>query len=337
MDERRSTPIRQKLLPVVLTALLIAILSACTRTIPIVDGNLPGAPSLTPNLTLTAWAIAENLPTDIPLTEPQATDTPAVQPTEESAPTETPLTEASATPAPTETEASTGPRPITVTETTTPLSVTNETQLSARYLDQAPVIDGDINDWPGTVYAMDQVVFGQEYYANPIDLFGEFKLAWDDEYLYIGVLVRDSWYIQTASGARLSQGDSVEVLLDTDRSGDADSTTMSPDDYQLGFSAGNLLANPIPEAYRWAPFDNEGPLTQSKVSGRLTDDGYMLEIAIAWAELGVSPAGGTQMGILISVSDNDSSGINVQQTVISFQERNLTNPSTWAPLELAGQ
>lgn len=333
MDEKRSTLVRQ----ILLAALLIAILSACTRTIPIVNGNLPGAPSLTPNLTLTAWAIAENLPTDIPLTEPQVTDTPAVQPTEESASTETPLSEATATPAPTETEPSTGLKPITVTETTTPLSVTSEILLSARYLEQAPAIDGDINDWPGTVYAMNQVVFGQEYYANPLDLFGELKLAWDDGYLYIGVLVRDSWYVQTASGARLSQGDGVEVLLDTDRSGDVDSTSMSPDDYQLGFSAGNLLAaSPIPEAYRWAPFDNEGPLTQSKAAGRLTDDGYMLEIAISWAELGVSPTGGMQMGILISVSDNDSSGINAQQTVISFQERNLTNPSTWAPLELAG-
>ena len=43
-----------------------------------------------------------------------------------------------------------------------------------------------------------------------------------------------------------------------------------------------------------------------------------------------------QMGILISVSDNDSNGVNAQQTVISFQERNLTNPSAWAPLELVG-
>ena len=331
MDKRRSHPVRQGSL----AAILILILAACTRTIPAADSSQPGAPSVTPNLTLTAWALAENLPSEIPLEGMDPSETPAGQPTDEPAPTETPSPEATDTPAPTETSA--GLQPIAVTETTTPLSVTGETRLSASYLDRSPAIDGDINDWPGTVYAMDQVVFGQEYYANPVDLFGEFKLAWDAEYLYIGVLVRDSWYVQTASGARLSQGDGVEVLLDTDRSGDEGSDTMSPDDFQLGFSAGNLLGSPIPEAYLWAPFDDEGPLTQAIAAGRLTDDGYMLEIAISWEELGVSPAGGTQMGILVSVSDNDSSGINAQQTVISFQERNLTNPSTWAPLELVGE
>ena len=320
-----------------LAAILTISLAACTRTIPVVENKQPGEPSMTPNLTLTAWAIAENLPTDTPIPDMPATDTPVGQPTEEPAPTDTPFPEASATPAPSEPESGTGPKPIAVTETTTPLSVTNETQLKAMYLDQTPAVDGDINDWPGTVYSLDQVVFGQEYYANPIDLFGEFKLAWDADYLYIGVLVRDSWYVQTASGAKLEQGDSVEVLLDTDRNGDAGTTSLSADDFQLGFSAGNLLAaSPIPEAYLWAPFDNEGLLTQSKTAGRLTNDGYMIEIAISWAELGVAPSGGMQMGILISVSDNDSNGVNAQQTVISFQERNLTNPSAWAPLELVG-
>jgi hypothetical protein len=333
MDKRRIRPFT------LIGILLFAVLAACTRTIPAPEIKQPDGPTLTPNLTLTAWAIEENLPTDTPEEQTAPKEPPADQPaTEEPAvPTDTPLPEPSPTSEPTATEPAGSQKPITVTETTIPLSLASgEVKLSANFLNTPPPIDGDINDWPGKVYAADMVVVGQEYYANSLDLFGEFKLAWDAEYLYIGVLVRDSWFVQTASGSKLGQGDSIEILLDADLSGDAGSIQMNADDFQLGFSPGNLLANPIPEAYRWAPFDNEGPLETSLVAGRLTDDGYMVEIAIAWDELGVTPTGGMTLGLLLSVSDNDTTGVNAQQTVISFQERNLTNPDTWAPVELVG-
>ena len=315
--------------------LLIVVLAACTRTIPAPEIKQPDGPTLTPNLTLTAWATEENLPTDTPEEQTAPEEPPAVD--EPAAPTDTPMPEPSPTPEPTATEPSGSLKPITVTKTTIPLSLgSGEGTLTANFLNTPPQIDGDINDWPGTVYAADLVVVGQEYYANPQDLLGEFKLAWDAEYLYVGVLVRDSWFVQTASGSKLGQGDGIEVLLDADRSGDAGNGIMNADDFQLGFSPGNLLASPIPEAYRWAPFDNEGPMETALVAGRLTDDGYMVEIAIAWDELGVTPSGGMTLGLLLSVWDNDSTGVNAQQTVISFQARNLTNPDTWAPLELVG-
>jgi hypothetical protein len=42
-------------------------------------------------------------------------------------------------------------------------------------------------------------------------------------------------------------------------------------------------------------------------------------------------------GMLLSVSDNDTIGKNEQQTVISISEtRDLTSPTTWIPVVLAG-
>ncbi|MEJ2511938.1 MAG: sugar-binding protein, partial [Anaerolineales bacterium] len=176
-------------------------------------------------------------------TQPENTVTATLPPPQ---PTETPFLEATETPpAATSTseiidkssESSTG-NAISVTQTVTPAMVpsagTGDEQWTIAYLDQAPVIDGDINDWPGTIYAIDKVVFGPEFYANQIDLFGEFKFGWDADDLYLGVLVRDSQFVQTSTDALLFQGDSIEVLLDTDWSGDQNSDTLSADDYQIG-------------------------------------------------------------------------------------------------------
>jgi hypothetical protein len=71
------------------------------------------------------------------------------------------------------------------------------------------------------------------------------------------------------------------------------------------------------------------------IGARLTEDGYMMEVAFPWVELGVLPFGGQHLGFLFSVSDNDSVNDNVQQSVISFApERLLHDPTSWRDLVL---
>lgn len=324
----------------ILIGLLALSLTACDAIVPVGKGE---DPTPTPDFTQTLVALEQVLEATEPPPEPTATATveapadppPAEEPaataapTQAAAPTDTPVP-----PAPTTSPAD---GPIMATETTTPLMFQADAdQFMAVYLDDAPQIDGDINDWPGTVYALGQVVYGSEFYANQADLFGEFKASWDNEYLYLGVLVRDTQFAQTASGAQLFNGDSIELLLDTDLAGDMGTDDLNADDYQLGFSPGNLVgAGTLPEAYLWAPTDREGPLDAALVDARLTDDGWMIEIAIPWETLGGVPAAETVMGILVSVSDNDAVGQNAQHSVVTFQsERKLTDPTSWAPLLL---
>ncbi len=322
---------------------IIVLMSACSRSAATTEGP-PATPiDLAPQQTLTALSISQDdeegdiLPentdtaTNVP---PQATDTVAPQASE----TPSVATETPEKIVPTE-ESSTGDAFI-VTQTVTPVSVplpgSSDAQWMIDYLDDAPDIDGDFGDWPGVVYAMDKIVFGPEFFANQVDLSAEFKIGWDDQFLFLGVLVRDSQFVQTATEGMIFQGDSIEVLLDADWEGDRNSDKLSDDDYQLGFSPGNLGDIPVPIAYLWAPTDREGPMQLSQVKGRLTEDGYMVEIAIAWEEVGVNPTPGMTLGFLLSVSDNDSIGKNEQQSVISFSEpRLLTNPSTWVPVVLA--
>jgi hypothetical protein len=209
--------------------------------------------------------------------------------------------------------------------------------VNAVYKDTPPTIDGDIGDWPQSLYAVENVVSGRGYYANKKDLSAEVKLAWDMQFLYIGALVRDTKFVQNAAGSLLWKGDSLEILLDTDLGGDFDHAQPSLDDYQLGISPGNLNENPTPEAFRWAPRQFAGGIISTQIASRLTDDGYMIEAAIPWSVFFITPYQGQHFGFLFSVSDNDSIDKDEQHSVISFApQRQIHDPTTWRDLVLGG-
>jgi hypothetical protein len=58
-------------------------------------------------------------------------------------------------------------------------------------------IDGDLSDWnleamtPAVLDVGEQLFSGQDTWANPEDCSGEFYLLWDDENIYMAVVVKD--------------------------------------------------------------------------------------------------------------------------------------------------
>jgi hypothetical protein len=314
-------------------------------------GIISGSQTPTPNLTLTAvfapqlTFLAQTKAAEPTNTIPAPTDLPTM-----TALLTTPTDEPTPTPTPT-------PTLIPIT-TLTPVYLDfsedddgeNETMdedveydvrsgqsVIAVFLQSPPTIDGDINDWELPLYALENVVAGQGYYANKKDISGEVKLAWDAQFLYVGALVRDTKFVQEATGPQLWKGDSLELLLDTELAEDFDDNTLSLDDYQLGISPGNLLDNPVPQAFMWAPRQLAGARNSLLIASRLTDDGYMMEVAIPWSEFDLTPQTGQHFGFLFSVSDNDTAGTNAQQTVVSFApQRLLHDPTAWYDLLLGG-
>lgn len=207
--------------------------------------------------------------------------------------------------------------------------------LEAFYLDDTPMLDGDLTDWPGEMFSLNNIVYGSEYYANEDDLSGQFKIGWDANNLYLGVVVFDTRFAQTASGEMMYLGDSLEILLDSDLSGDAELEELSSDDFQIGVSPGNLHDVAIPEAYMWYPSDRVSGLPSVQIGAGLIEGGYVVEVALPWAEVSISPSDGMTIGFLLSVSDNDMLNMNAQQSVVSFVElRELQNPTTWSVLTL---
>ena len=197
--------------------LAVLVFGACSLLdgAPSNNGADLGEPTLilspTPNLTLTA--VFSQIPTDVPAEE---TEVPTADASMED-PTTTPeaeVTEPAETALP------------TVDYAETPAAAV-EGKVEAQFLNNAPTIDGLLTDWAGEMYSMTEIVYGSEYFANVEDLSGQFKVGWDEDNLYLGVVVYDTRFAQTASGTQMYMGDSLEILLDTNLAGDSSVTELS--------------------------------------------------------------------------------------------------------------
>src|ERR1051326_5292531 len=83
-----------------------------------------------------------------------------------------------------------------------------------------PTIDGDLGDWSEFPYLINQPVYKPENWSGVNDQSATFALAWDGNALYLGVQVVDDVHVQTQHGENLFKGDSLEMLLDANLSGD---------------------------------------------------------------------------------------------------------------------
>ncbi len=200
----------------------------------------------------------------------------------------------------------------------------------------SPVINAQGDDWPSPLpYAIDQNVFKPANWTGAADQIGHFSAGWDVSNLYLFIVIEDELHVQIEHGELLFQGDSLELQLDTDLAGDFDSTSLSPDDFQLGLSPGQN--SDTPEAYLWNPAGRKGVPTGLTLASRATgaQGGYVLEVAIPWSMYGVTPTSVLRFGFALNSSDDDQPGVAVQQSMIStVSTRTLLNPTTWGTLQL---
>lgn len=207
--------------------------------------------------------------------------------------------------------------------------------VSAAYISPSPIIDGDFSDWVATTYPVNHVVYGSGYYLDANDISGTFQVGWDATHLFIGIDVIDNKFVQNTGGKWLYLGDSIEILIDSNVSGDFNDTSLNFDDHQLGISPGSSLTGGRPEAYIWFPRSKQGPTSVVEIGVQMTSQGYRIEAAIPWSLFGVFPAINQHFGFAISISDNDAAGTNWQQTMVSnVSTRRLTDPTTWGDIVL---
>ena len=172
-------------------------------------------------------------------------------------------------------------------------------------------VDGRSGDWAGAPraaverpYAVSQaeaIIFDRERSKGRKDLSFEFALQHDSKNLHLLVLVRDDVRI---ARRRYWQGDSIQFAIDTtygrQRKG------FGPGDFALGVALGRNTARAIidhkPSSSTLAPKD-------IAVGFANTSDGYVVELGIPWAGLGMKPPKHNQrMGFSIIVNDCDGSG-----------------------------
>jgi hypothetical protein len=293
-------------------------------------------------LTLSAAILACNLPVQLGANTPSPLDTfvvmteaatsavilDATPPPPAALPTETPIPPTIA-PAPTAT-------PIPPTSVPTEAQTTRAAaSVAATYLGDPPTVDGNLTDWGLPMYAINGIWFGTAFWGGVNDASGMLMIGWDEANLYVAFQVTDDVYAQSASGRRLFEGDSVEILLDTKLTEDFYTNQLSPDDYQLGISPGLQTIGASPQAYLWFPKSIEGTRADVTLGVLQTDTGYNVEAQIPWSVFSMTPVAGRHYGFCASISDNDKIGSAVQQSLVSnVQDRHLTQPTTWGDLVL---
>lgn len=324
-----------KKIVLLITALLFVAIFTVSCSFP--SGGAQESPQgEAPNLTLTAlFDTSLNIP---PTVTPQpaavSSEVPGGAPTTAVAAN----TEAAAATATTAPSSTTAPTATAVPPTAIPVTQRGGTQMKAGYLSTPPVMDGTYEEWVEKTnkYALPYVVWGPKNWKNAADLEGAYAAAWDDKYLYISVKVTDDVFVQNKTGNKLYLGDSVEILLDANLTGDFSVQTLDSDDYQFGISPGNPDKGLSKEVYLWYPSGKAGTKSDVLVSSLFeTSPIYRVEIGIPWSMLGITPSNGTRLGFAVSVSDNDNTSADVQDTMISTaQYRNFLNPTTWGELVL---
>jgi hypothetical protein len=285
----------------------------------------------TPDFTGTAiyYSVATSL---APSASPRTAITPSA--TRPLLPTSTPIPVVTATQGGTATLAPTVTLPPTVTSA--PL-IRSVGKIVATFLQTPPNVDGNLSQWTLYQYPADFVVYGKDEWSNAQDLSAKVMVGWDYTNLYLGVHVLDDRYIQNSSGEYLYLGDSLEVLMDTNLPADFYVNSLSPDDFQLGISPGSPDPGDDPEAYLWFPRTIKGLRAKVKIAAQDVDGGYDVEVAIPWSVFEVNPAAGQHFGFAFSVSDNDKTTEDLQQSMVSsVPNRHLTDPTTWGDL-LLGQ
>lgn len=310
-----------------LTVFLTIALSACT---------LPGFSTPTPfefptpDKTMTALfeptepAPATSAATETSMAEPTEAPTEPPEPTNTVVPTDTqePTDTAEETPEPTESYAGPSQRP--------------GPDVRANYLSDPPKIDSHLTDWDvGIQKIITHVVYGADKHTGELDSSGTVVIGWDEDYLYMGIRVKDDKYVQIADRQNIYKGDSFEILFDTHVSSDYYLASLDWDDYQIGISPGKGNPSLDTECYIWYPASKEGSTCEIKAAAKTTGKGYFLEMAIPWDLLNITPVGGRTYGFAISISDNDSAGKAVQQSMVSnVSTRSYLNPKTWGNLIL---
>lgn len=239
---------------------------------------------------------------------------------------------------PTETPdiAPTSTLPATAVATNIPLG---NGAVEASFTTAPPTIDGNLNDWPGTIAASsNNRVYSVAGWNGTEDCTAVWQLAWDNGNLYVAVTVSDDTHVQTASGNQIFRGDSVDMQFDTARDTDF-GAGLSPDDFQITLSPGDF-AGSGPTAFRYQGTANGAILDAPggnivTVAAQQTASGYTLEAAIPWSDLNLEPSEGLTIGLALNANDNDTAGTAVQEVMMSHMpNRTLTDPTTWGTLAL---
>jgi regulation of enolase protein 1 (concanavalin A-like superfamily) len=172
-------------------------------------------------------------------------------------------------------------------------------------------IDGDLSDWnlaamtPAVLDAAAQLYTGQTSWSGPEDCSGVFYLLWDDEKIYMAVIVKDDKLSMNKTDGNIWNADCIEVFFAT-------TNAVSGDDehYQYGFNANE-------QTWNWCNMDSGGQsaIDYLQVASTRTADGYICEASIEYRQMAsLDFSVGSIIGFHPVIDDTDNGDREIQMT-----------------------
>ena len=192
--------------------------------------------------------------------------------------------------------------------------------------DPPPAVDGQLSEWlnrPGSLALnhREQATWGGGAWQSPADLSAKVWLAWRADTLYVADSVSDDQLRQSQRGDGIWRGDHVMLFLDVLPDDEPQRDNFGRGQFQIAFSPGNfsqtgdLGSDCPPEMFCYRP--NGARLAGATISATQTPQGYDLEAAIPWSQLGVTaPAAGMALRLEVAVSDTDGAEVR-QETMMT--------------------
>ena len=196
----------------------------------------------------------------------------------------------------------------------------------ARRLGEKPVFDGKLGEWSGaTELAMLNVK------VNGDDASGIAKVAWDDEYLYFAVDMRDNEVLNNRPRAKLYRQDSIELFVSTEPR--EENAGYGPDDRQFMISPvsseGRAIFGFLEDRAAGVLIDVKG----GEIGVSLNGKGWTVELGLPWSALGgFKPGKGARIAFEPRVNDADSTHERWMIDPIDGNPR-PENPTVWSILE----
>jgi hypothetical protein len=157
----------------------------------------------------------------------------------------------------------------------------------ARFADRLPKVDGGFEDWP------------PDWSIRDGQMKAEF--AWTKAHLFFACAVRDPHHQQPHQGKDIWKGDCIQIAFDPLRDAVRGSQSdVNDSEYALALTQ----AGPVIWRFICPPDGYVGHAVDAQVAVQRADDETHYELAIPWAEVGVSdPAPGRLVGVAIAACD----------------------------------
>lgn len=168
-------------------------------------------------------------------------------------------------------------------------------------------IDGSTDEWSaGPELETSSVVAGDA--GGPV---AGWRLMWDEAALYLLAVTNDAELTQPweDNPSQLWRGDSVHFEL-------GPSTALVQSSGGPRSLDAHYLFGPTPDGRvimavnpsDGSTFRAGGPDSRIRAAAELTDGGYLIEIAVPWEVIGVTPESGTDLAANLNISNGDGSG-----------------------------